>query len=85
MTHGYENEAFEEQINCMIENKCLHGVFPRDGACLGTDEDAVNTNLEAIRGNWVRNFTILSFVNCGRSDKSRISDKSSGITIGNKP
>ena len=35
---GYENKAFEDAMNCMIDGNCISN-YPKDGYCVANDED----------------------------------------------
>ena len=50
---GYENEAFTDAMNCMIEGNCISN-YPQDGHCVANDEDgdASLTDLKEIEGDW---------------------------------
>ena len=42
MTHGYENQQFEDLVRCMVDNGGMPK-YPDDGICYGTDEDGVRS------------------------------------------
>lgn len=62
---GYENEAFTELMNCMIDGHCMSN-YPQDGHCVAGDADADQslTNFEEIKGDW----WVIRGLNCGRDD-----------------
>jgi len=65
MTHGYQNEVFENMIKCFMENQCMSH-YPRDGICKGEDKDGVQsiTSLDQVRGDW----WVVRGLNCGYGD-----------------
>ena len=50
---GYENEAFEDVMNCMIEGSCISN-YPKDGYCVADNEDGDKslTDLKQLEGDW---------------------------------
>ena len=50
---GYENEAFEDAMNCMIEGSCISN-YPKDGYCVADNEDGDKslTDLKQLEGDW---------------------------------
>ena len=42
MTHGYDNQQFEDLVKCMVDNGGMPK-YPDDGICYGTDEDGVRS------------------------------------------
>ena len=65
MTHGYQNEVFENMIKCFMDNQCMSH-YPRDGICKGEDKDGVQsiTSLDQVRGDW----WVVRGLNCGHGD-----------------
>ena len=65
MTDGYENIAFDDIMDCIIEHKCMSN-YPQDGFCVAQDEDADQTltDLNEIAGDW----WVIKGLNCGKDD-----------------